>query len=492
MFSRITITVSLATALVVPAPSPAFASPGAETPLTAEAVDAYVADYLDATPLPGAAVAVTRGTEVVRAGGYGVDSRGGPMSARTPMGTASVGKAFTAVTVMGLVEDGAIALDDPVVARLPEFAVDDPRGDEITVRQLLTHTSGMSDVGFREKSEPTPGDPEGAVARLSDAALVADPGAEEHYHNPNYHVLARMVEVVEGRPFAEVLDERVPVPLGMVDTVTVDTAEEVFTAGVASGHVSVLGRAVALPEPEGYVNGSGGMVSTADDMARWLIAQYSGGAGPDGGRVLSPGGWEATLAPLGGEGPGGDRALGWSVGRTGTGAPLISHGGIEFTYTAHQALLPESGVGIAVMTGTGLGSGDAANLMWGLVALAEGVEPPAPVGVWLLVVDVVLVVSMGVVVFFAVRGVRRAPGWALAVRGRRWRFPVGALGAAVVVAAALFPHRWISALAGGRDLTWTQALYTVPTWVVFLVATVVWAVRVGVLVRRAAAPAAAR
>ncbi|WP_262391226.1 serine hydrolase [Nocardiopsis sp. CNR-923] len=248
-------------------------------------MDTYVHGYLASAPLPGAAVAVTRGTEVVRTAGYGTDSRGEPMTADTPMGVASVSKSFTALAVMQLVEDGEVALDDPVVEHLPEFTTADPRSDDITVRQLLTHTSGMADSTFDEKAAPVSADLAGAVARSADAGLAAAPGAEEHYHNPNYQVAARLVEVVSGRPFAEFLDERTFTPLGMDGTVTVDSAERVFAAGVARGHIVALGRAVPIVEPESYLNGSSGMVTTAADMARWLIAQNNGGAGANGARA---------------------------------------------------------------------------------------------------------------------------------------------------------------------------------------------------------------
>ncbi|CAL9581558.1 D-aminopeptidase [Nocardiopsis dassonvillei] len=479
-------TVSVAAVLAVALPllaGPAAADVSADG-LTAAAVDARVEAYLEGAPLPGVAVAVTRGSEVVRAAGYGVDSRGEPVGADTPMGVASVSKAFTALVVASLVEEGGLGLDDPVAGHLPEFVVDDPRGARITVRQLLTHTSGMSDRGFREKSEPTPEDLEGAVARLADARMVADPGAEEHYHNPNYQVAARLVEVVEGRPFAEVLRERVLDPLGMADTVTVDTAADVFAAGVAPGHVAVLGRAWSLPEPEGYYNGAGGMVSTAGDMARWLVAQNSGGRTADGGAGVSGGAVALTHAPSGGDGPAAGSGLGWRVQETGGGAPLLVHGGIQFTFTAHQALLPRSGVGIAVMANTGLGAGDASALLWDLVALAEGegaAGSPAP---WLLALDLACVAAVAAVAAGAVRGVRRAGVWARG--GRRWRRAAGAAGSAAVVVAALFPNRLVAPLAGGRDATWVQTLYTLPSVTVLLVVAaaalaVVWAVRLRAL-----------
>ncbi|GAA3582995.1 hypothetical protein GCM10022419_075940 [Nonomuraea rosea] len=108
--------------------------------------------------------------------------------------------------------------------------------------------------------------------------LAAEPGAAFSYHNTNYQIAARLVEVVSGRPFAAYLDANVFAPLGMRRSRTIDTDRDL--PGSARGHLYVLGRAIALPEPAGFGNGSGGVLSSAGDMARWLIAQDTG--------VLSP------------------------------------------------------------------------------------------------------------------------------------------------------------------------------------------------------------
>ncbi|MEV2277101.1 serine hydrolase domain-containing protein [Nocardiopsis sp. NPDC049922] len=474
---------SVGLVLLSAVPASADVEPTVSGPLTPQAVDAYVHDYLDSSPLPGATVAITRGTEVVHTAGYGADSRGEPMTDDTPMGVASVSKSFTALAVLQLVEDGGVALDDPVVDHLPEFSTADPRSADITVRQLLTHTSGMADSTFEEKGAPVSDDLAGAVARLADVELAAAPGTEEHYHNPNYQVAARLVEVVSGRPFGEFLDERTFTPLGMDDTVTVDSADEVFEAGVARGHITVLGRAVPIVEPEGYLNGSSGVVTTAADMARWLIAQNNGGTGADGTRVLSEAGVATAHTPLDEDGLGETAALGWRARESPSGAPMVAHGGIQFTYTAYQTLLPESGYGIAVMANTGLGSSDSYALLSGLVALADGGEPDAPLGAVLLAVDLVLVALMGLAGYLAYRGVRRAGTWAEAVRRRSWwRTAVRLLPGLAVILTAVFPNRILGLLSQNRHITWEQTFYVIPTGFALLVVaglavTVVYAVR---------------
>ncbi|OLT30306.1 hypothetical protein BJF83_08245 [Nocardiopsis sp. CNR-923] len=162
---------------------------------------------------------------------------------------------------------------------------------------------------------------------------------------------------------------------------------------------------------------------------------------------------------------------------------MVAHGGIQFTYTAHQALLPESGHGIAVMANTGLGVSDAYALLSGLVALAEGSEPSAPMSAVLLAVDLVLVTLMGLAGYLAFRGVRRAGAWVEAARRRPWwRTVVRLLPGLVVILAAGFPNRLLGLLSGNRRLTWEQTFYVVPTGATLLVVaalavTVVYAVR---------------
>lgn len=454
--------VVLAPALQAPA-----AADSAGDRLTPEGIDAYMAEYLDSSALTGATVAVTHGTRVVHTAGYGSDAAGAPMRADTPMAVASVSKAFTALAVMQLVEEGAVELDTPVRDYLPEFETADPRSDEITVRQLLNQSSGMSDQGFREKSEAQPASLEEAVARLRTAELVADPGTESHYHNPNYHVAARIVEVVSGQPFADYLRGNVFDPLGMDDTTTVDTADDLAGAGVGEGHIAVLGVPIAVAEPEGFWGGAGGTVTTAEDMAAWLIAQNNQGALPDGERILSAEGIKETHTP---SDPRERKGFGWTAGSTGGGSPTIEHGGVQFTFTAEQRLLPETGHGIAVMADSGLGRSDSWAILEGLTALAEDEEPASSPAGTLLAVDITLLLATAATVFLAMRGVRRAPAWVERHQGRPWwATTVRCMPYVVGVGACVFINRLLAPLAQGRDITWVQSGYLAPTLLLWLV-----------------------
>ncbi|MFC3520978.1 serine hydrolase domain-containing protein [Streptomonospora nanhaiensis] len=295
-------------------------SGGAE--VTPAAIDTVVQEYREARGVPGVAVAVTRGGRTVHAAGYGTTPSGEAVTADTPMAVASVSKSFTAAAVLQLVEAGEVDLDRPVAAYLPEFRMADPRASRITVRQLLDQTSGMSDTTFPAFTREQPDTLREAVAGMRTGRLAADPGARHEYHNPNFQVAARLVEVVADRPFAEQLTAQIFDPLGMDRSTTADTERDLPPD--ARGHLRILGRPVALPEPPAFGNGSGGVISTASDMAAWLIAQNSGGRGPGGARIASP----QTIALMHTPSPNsGSYALGWSTGETPRARPSSSTAG---------------------------------------------------------------------------------------------------------------------------------------------------------------------
>src|SRR5688572_14225758 len=155
--------ICLATCLAV------LSSSSAQTGKTSDAaspqvIGAIVSRELTFRNLPGAALAITRGGRVVQVSGYGLDSNGRPVTRDTPFYIGSASRAMTAAAVMQLVEAGRIELDAPVRRYLPEFTLADPRVERITVRQLLNHTSGMWEVGFRQWSFPQPASLRSAVA----------------------------------------------------------------------------------------------------------------------------------------------------------------------------------------------------------------------------------------------------------------------------------------------------------------------------------------
>ena len=304
--------------------------------------------------IPGLAVAIiSRGSvRFVRA--YGDAAAGRPMRNDTPIAAGSLMKGITAACVLQLVDAGRIELDQPAQRYLPEFrlarsadAVD--TAAIITVRQLLTHTSGLADNGFAEMRLPQPTSITGRVTSLSAARPASVPGQTFHYFNPNYDLLARIVEVRSGMPFQDYVERFVFTPLGMRSSVVRPTMQALRGAmpvsgqALAQGHVEAFGQAVALDEGEGFLGGAGGLVTTADDLGRWLAFQARDGQ--EGGmRVLSPAGMALLRTPA----PAQPYAMGWFSLPVG-GRQALFHNGILSTFYAEMTLFPDTGDGFVIL-----------------------------------------------------------------------------------------------------------------------------------------------
>ncbi|MDN0200537.1 serine hydrolase domain-containing protein [Streptomyces sp. S.PNR 29] len=403
-------------ATVVPA-RPALPAAQSTAPLNAASIDRFVRDYVEQTRLPGAVVAVTRGDRVVHTAGYGHTASGRAMTPRTRVPVASLSKSMTALAVMQLVEAGTVDLDRPVRRYLPEFTMADRRSREITVRQLLTQTSGMADSAYPDLTRAQPHTLKEAVAAMREARLATTPGTRHRYHNPNYFVAARLVEVVSGRPFADYLSATLFQPLGMTHTASVDTTTEMPDR--ARGYVRAYGTTFSRPHPRWFTAGSHGVVTTADDLAQWLIVQNNRGVSADGRRIATARTIELTHTPPAAP-KGTDYAMGWMRYRPGDGTAEIQHNGQLLTHNATATLLPGSGTGIAVVTNTGMISGDdAAQISLGLVDLARGRNPEVskPFSMtadWVLAALTLLATGLGI------RGVLRAPRWARRTARRPW------------------------------------------------------------------------
>lgn len=436
--------------------------PSTRAGLDTAAVDRFVNGYLRRSGLPGAAVVVVRDDHVDFATGYGHDSSGAPVSADTPMPMASLSKSVTALAVMQLVAADVLDLDRPVRQYLPEFQLADRRAEQITVRQLLNQTSGMTDATFAAMHVRPADSLRDAVAQLRPAGLASDPGTRWSYHNPNYQVAARLVEVVSHQDFAGYLRQHVFDPLGMPATVERDRTDQL--SGIAPGYIDAWGRARSEAEPPWFVAGSGGVVTTARDLGQWLTVQTPKGRSnhPD---VISATAIEEMQSP---SDPRRRYGFGWGVNDA-PGGPRVSHDGALFTFTAYQVVLPASGYAIAVLANRGytLGPNDADAIGHGLIAIVGG--QPASVG-WpgWRVVDAALALATMAVLCWAVVAARRSRTWPTN-RSRPVAGLVAGLAAAAIPAGALAA---LAAIGGDlfdqRDITLRQIGFVTPATVSLL------------------------
>jgi CubicO group peptidase (beta-lactamase class C family) len=429
-------------------------------------IDRFLRAQLQDSAVPGAAVAVTRGDRVLMVRGYGHDSTGAAVTGDSLFRIASLSKSFTALAVMQLVDDGRLRLDDPVQDHLPEFQLADPRAGQVTVRELLDHTSGLTDAVVPELSRDQPNTLSEATTSLRSAHLASTPGTSFSYHNPNYQVVARLVEVVSGEPFDRYLARHIFGPAQMGSTTSTVTDDQPVR-GLAEGHLTAYGHAFTAPWRGTFEAGDGGIVSSAADMARWLIVHADGGQAADGTRLVSADGMRLLHTP---SAPHVGYALGWGTHGPSRAPTRLEHSGSLFTFTSEEALWPHSGYGVVLLFNAGSPMMlDQTAIVHGVFDIIEGHAPPSSGPHLATRLDTVLAALTFTALVLGGFGLARAGRWARRRRGAPLRTVLGLLPAVTVLGAGVaFPRlaeAWI-----GRDVTWWAAAYEWPALVVFVLA----------------------
>ncbi len=337
------------------------------------AVDAYIEAELEADRVPGAALAIVRGDRIVHARGFGVDGpEGRRITPRTGFVLGSMSKSFTALAVMQLHEAGKIDLDAPVRQYLPWFCVASPDASKIiTIRHLLHHTSGLPRKAPYAKDDDST--LEDHVRVLRTATVEHPPGTRHQYSSANYQVLGLLVETVSGQPFGEYVEQYIFTPLEM-DHSFVSMADAT-RAGMASGHRLWFGHPVAADlRHETDRLPTAALISSAEDMAHYLIAHLNEGTFRGTG-IISPHGMSELHRPAA-KGEGFDYAMGWRVGPI-HGVPALHHGGIVPHFRGKLVILPEERWGVVVLTNVSsmFGGRTSHRLANGVAALLTGRDP---------------------------------------------------------------------------------------------------------------------
>jgi CubicO group peptidase (beta-lactamase class C family) len=301
---------------------------------------------------------VVHGDRTLWAKGYGrADlASGAPATTGTPFRLGSVSKLFTAIAVMQLRDRGALGLDDPVTRHLPWFAIGSPYAGAppITVRHLLTHTSGLPREGAFPYWTTHAFPPRDELhAALAGQKVFSPPGAAYRYSNLGMTLLGEVVENASGEGYAAYLAGHVLAPLGMASsTAAADRAQVAALARAYQRRRSGEPRREIAYYDTGVFAPMGGVVSTVEDLGRFLALLLSADAGgaADPARVLAP----PTLAEMqraqfvypsftGG------RGLGFAVSRR-DGTTLVGHGGWIGGHRADLLLDSARKLGVAVLT----------------------------------------------------------------------------------------------------------------------------------------------
>ncbi|HEY9519378.1 MAG TPA: serine hydrolase domain-containing protein [Gemmatimonadales bacterium] len=342
------------------------------------AVDSIFAPW-SRTTTPGCAVGVDKGGMPLLRRAYGMANleTGTPWTTSTISESGSVAKQFTAAAVVLLARDGVLSLEDDITKWIPEVK---GFGRKITVRHLLTHTSGLPDrytlhqVQNRPAGE-TDHDNREVIAMLSGLReLNFDPGEDYEYSNTGYIVAATIVERASGKSLQAFTSERIFRPLGMEDTRWRED-HRVVVPGRASAYSGTLAAGYRNDHPFTRVIGSGGLLTTVGDFLKWEAAMQAG-TGP----------WAAVRDSLQrtmrlNEGTGITYALGVSVS-TWRGVPAVTHTGSTGGYRAALARYPEQNVAVALLCNLGsinpgVTAQRVAALVLGSALAAAPADPPA-------------------------------------------------------------------------------------------------------------------
>jgi CubicO group peptidase (beta-lactamase class C family) len=308
--------------------------------LDLQAIDSFLQAQVKANRIPGLAVAIVQGDQIAFMKGYGEAAPGKSVTPQTQFYIGSVTKSFTALAVMQLVEQGKLELDAPIQNYLPWFQVSDAEASaKMTVRHLLNHTSGLSERGDPNASAFTSSLEEQARL-LEDAHPTAPVGSQYQYYNQNYRLLGLLVEQVSGQSYGDYLHSHVFEPLGMEHT----TANPAEATHLAQGYSRAFG--FALPQSQRFIPGglpSGYLISSAEDMARYLLAQLNNRECNDE-QMLSP--WSLTAMRTPPAGIDSQYAMGWLVMENGN---TLAYGGALEYFQAFVVLGLKEKIGLVIL-----------------------------------------------------------------------------------------------------------------------------------------------
>jgi len=346
--------------------------PGQLPPAQAEQIDAAVAKALAASGTPSASIAVVMDGQIAYVKAYG-NARFDPLTpARSDMrySIGSVSKQFLSGAILLLVQDGKLSLDDRVGRYLPSLT----RANDITIRHLLSHTSGYQDYYPLDYVAPfmlVPVTADGIIDRWAKKPLDFEPGTQWQYSNTNFVVAGRILEKVTGAPLWTFLQSRIFGPLGMHTVINLDA--EPLDASDPAGYTR-FGLGPARPsrtEAPGWLFAAGELAMTARDLALWdqsLIEE----------KLLTPSSLNDMISPVRlKNGAPVNYALGVGISNA-NGHPRLQHGGAVSGFVSNNTVWLDQGAAVVVFTNMD-GSDVAASLAneIGPLLLAEKQDPQA-------------------------------------------------------------------------------------------------------------------
>jgi len=311
-------------------------------PGESQTIDTIVGQVLTETAAPSVSLALVKDGRVAYVKAYG-NARLDPATPARPemhYSIGSVSKQFLAAAILLLAEDGKLSLDDPVARYLPDLT----RANEVTIRELLSHTSGYQDYYPLDYVAPFMLKPVTAseiLDRWARKSLDFEPGTRRQYSNTNFVAAGRIVERVTGMPLMAFLEARIFKPLGITDAL--DLAQHPLSASDAAGYTRFATAPVrpVPPEGPGWLFAAGELGLTARDLALWDISLMDH-------KLLKPASFDAMTTPVRlKNGAPTDYGLGIGIVNA-DNHPKLAHGGAVSGFVTENTLWPDARAAIVV------------------------------------------------------------------------------------------------------------------------------------------------
>ena len=316
-----------------------------------EQLEPVITQVMQQASMPGFAIAVVENQKIVYSAGFGVRNLKSKelMTSSSLFHMASITKPFVATSIMQLWEQGKIDLDAPVVKYLPYFRLADERYKRITVRQMLSHISGMPDVQDYEWDKPQYDD--GALERfvrsISDRALIAEPGARMQYSNMAFEVLGDVIAKVSGMTFEDYVKRNILEPVGMKSSTLL--VKQTDPQLLSSPHVQNSQYDVEVSKVFPYNrmhSPSSTLYSNVLDMSRWAIANMNRGE-LDGKRFLKASTYDLMWKPAAEQFQ--QIGISWFLNKYKDNA-VVTHSGGDTGFVSNLVLLPEKKIAVVMMS----------------------------------------------------------------------------------------------------------------------------------------------
>ena len=328
-------------------------------------VDEFVSGELRAQHIPGVALAVVRGGKIVKAAGYGLANVELDVSTKPEsiFQTGSVGKQFTATAVMMLVEEGKVGLDDKINKYFP----DSPASwKDITIRHLLTHTSGVPDYTEEKTGGAinmrTDYTEEELVKKIAALPLDFPSGEKWSYSNSGYLLLGVLIHHVTGEFYGDFLQQRIFQPLQMTSTRIISEAD--IVPNRCAGYRLVKGelKNQKWVSPSLNTTADGALYTNVLDLAKWDAALYTE-------KLLKKSSFDQMWTPVKlNSGKTSPYGFGWRIAEV-NGHRLLEHGGAWQGFTMHISRYVDDCLTIIVMTNLDSGHSDPAKIAHGVAAI---------------------------------------------------------------------------------------------------------------------------